>query len=157
MNLKKYRVTLTEEERKNLDALTKKGKTAARSISRARILLHADASEQGPAWTDDKIQQALNVGLATIYRTLGALTEAGVLRTFPGREGEVAYRLCEPGHHHHLICEECGRIVEIPSCEVEEWASGVAQRRGFTATRHQADIFGLCSDCQRPTSRKPAR
>lgn len=94
-------------------------------------------------------------GLATVYRTLGALTEAGVLRTFPAGEGEVAYRLCEPGHHHHLICERCGQVVEIPSCEVEEWASGVARRRGFTATGHQADIFGLCAACQR-SGRKPA-
>ena len=46
--------------------------------------------------------------------------------------------------------------VEIPSCEVEEWASGVARRRGFTTTGHQADIFGLCTTCQR-AARKPAR
>jgi Fur family ferric uptake transcriptional regulator len=87
-------------------------------------------------------------GLATIYRTLNSLTEAGVLRRFPAGEGEMAYRLCEPGHHHHLICERCGRVVEIPSCEVEEWAAGVAKRRGFVATGHQADIFGLCEACK---------
>jgi len=87
-------------------------------------------------------------GLATVYRTLRSLAEAGVLRTFPAGEGEVAYRLCEPGHHHHLICEECGQVLEIPSCEVEEWATGVAERRGFTAYHHQADIFGLCASCR---------
>ena len=87
-------------------------------------------------------------GLATVYRTLRSLAEAGVLRTFPAGEGEVAYRLCEPGHHHHLICEECGQVLEIPSCEVEEWANGVAERRGFTAYHHQADIFGLCASCR---------
>jgi Fur family ferric uptake transcriptional regulator len=87
-------------------------------------------------------------GLATVYRTLNSLTDAGVLRRFPAGEGEVAYRLCDPGHHHHLICESCGQVVEIPSCEVEEWAAGVAKRRGFVATAHQADIFGLCATCK---------
>jgi Fur family ferric uptake transcriptional regulator len=87
-------------------------------------------------------------GLATVYRTLHALAEAGVLRTFPAGEGEIAYRLCEPGHHHHLICERCGTIVEIPSCEVEDWAAVVAERRGFSSTWHQADIFGVCAKCR---------
>ena len=87
-------------------------------------------------------------GLATVYRTLGALADAGALRTFPVGDGELAYKLCEPGHHHHLICESCGLVVEIPSCEVEGWASGVARRRGFVVSSHQADIVGLCRDCR---------
>jgi Fur family ferric uptake transcriptional regulator len=102
--------------------------------------------------------QKRSPGLATVYRTLRSLADAGVLRTFPAGESELAYRRCEPGHHHHLICERCGRVLEIPSCEVEEWAAAVAARRGFTASRHQADIFGLCAECQATTrrSRSPA-
>jgi Fur family transcriptional regulator, ferric uptake regulator len=97
-------------------------------------------------------------GLATVYRTLRSLADAGVLRTFPAGEGEVGYRLCEPGHHHHLICEGCRQVLEIPSCEVEDWATGVAERRGFTAYHHQADIFGLCTNCRTGTRRgRPAR
>ncbi len=86
-------------------------------------------------------------GLATIYRTLQALAQAGFARTFPAGEGELAYKLCEPGHHHHLICEGCGLVVEIPYCEVESWASRSARKRGFTLSSHQADVFGLCEDC----------
>ncbi len=86
-------------------------------------------------------------GLATIYRTLQALEQAGYARTFPAGEGELSYKLCNPGHHHHLICERCGLVVEIPSCEVEEWAGEVARRRGFTLSAHQADVFGLCPRC----------
>lgn len=90
-------------------------------------------------------------GLATVYRTLQALAQAGLATTFPGGEGEVAYKLCEPGHHHHLICERCGLVVEIPYCEVEPWATRVARRRGFTVSTHQAEIFGLCASCVRAT------
>ncbi len=86
-------------------------------------------------------------GLATIYRTLQALAQEGFARTFPAGEGELAYKLCDPGHHHHLICEGCGKVAEIPSCEVERWASAAARRRGFTVSSHQADIFGLCERC----------
>lgn len=86
-------------------------------------------------------------GLATVYRTLQALAQAGSARTFPAGEGELAYKLCDPGHHHHLICESCGLVVEIPSCEVERWASSSARHRGFTVSSHQADIFGLCGEC----------
>ncbi len=86
-------------------------------------------------------------GLATIYRTLQALEESGLARTFPAGEGELSYKLCEPGHHHHLICERCGLVVEIPSCEVERWAASAAKRRGFTVSSHQAEIFGLCEPC----------
>jgi Fur family ferric uptake transcriptional regulator len=86
-------------------------------------------------------------GLATVYRTLQALERAGYARAFPAGEGEASYKLCHPGHHHHLVCERCGLVVEIPSCEIEQWASRVARRRRFTVSSHQADIFGLCEEC----------
>ncbi len=86
-------------------------------------------------------------GLATIYRTLQALADAGLARTFPAGEGELSYKLCAPEHHHHLICERCGRVEEIPSCEMEGWASKIARKRGFRVTSHQADIYGRCGRC----------
>jgi Fur family ferric uptake transcriptional regulator len=86
-------------------------------------------------------------GLATIYRTLQALEQAGYARTFSAGEGEASYKLCDPGHHHHLVCEGCGLVAEIPSCEIEGWATRAARRRGFRVSSHQADIFGLCEAC----------
>jgi Fur family ferric uptake transcriptional regulator len=93
------------------------------------------------------LQTGTGPGLATIYRTLQALERAAHVRAFPAGEGELSYKLCDPGHHHHLICERCGLVVEIPSCEIEQWASRAARRRGFTVSSHQADIFGLCGSC----------
>jgi Fur family transcriptional regulator, ferric uptake regulator len=88
-------------------------------------------------------------GLATVYRTLRALAATGTAETFEAGEGEVAYKLCEVDHHHHLICERCGQVTTIPSCEVEDWASAVARRRGFSVTGHRADVYGLCAECRR--------
>jgi Fur family ferric uptake transcriptional regulator len=87
-------------------------------------------------------------GLATVYRTLRALADTGVAETFPAGEGEVAYRLCEVDHHHHLICERCGQVISVPSCEVGGWATAVGRRRGFRVTGHRADVYGICQSCR---------
>jgi Fur family ferric uptake transcriptional regulator len=88
------------------------------------------------------------VGLATVYRTLQGLADAGLVDVFRRDRGEALFRLCNPVHHHHLVCERCGRVVEIDACEVEPWAAEVARRRGFSITGHQADIVGRCPNCQ---------
>jgi Fe2+ or Zn2+ uptake regulation protein len=62
--------------------------------------------------------------------------------------GEALFRLCNPVHHHHLVCQRCGRVVEIDACGVDLWASRVAHRYGFAITAHQADVFGVCTACQ---------
>lgn len=86
------------------------------------------------------------IGLTTVYRTLTALTDAGLLDTFT-REGEQAFRRCGDGHHHHVVCEVCNRVEEIAAEEVERWVGEVASRRGYQVTGHRADIFGVCPRC----------
>lgn len=124
-----------------------------RPTRQRRAILQAVASEARPVSAQDlhaRLRKAGEpAGLATVYRTLQALADAGVVRTFQTAAGEVAYKVCEPGHHHHLICTACGRVEEIPSCEVEDWASAVARRRGFSVSSHQADIYGVCASCGR--------
>jgi Fur family transcriptional regulator, ferric uptake regulator len=53
------------------------------------------------------------IGLATVYRTLGSLVEHGVVDTMAHSRGETCYRLCSDAHHHHLVCSECHRVVEL--------------------------------------------
>lgn len=76
--MKKYKVTLTAEERQPLSALIAAGKTAARKLAHARILLHADAAPGGSAWTDERIAEALAVGTATIGRVRQRFVEQGL-------------------------------------------------------------------------------
>ena len=66
--MKKYLVTLTAEERQALHELTAAGKASARKLTHARILLKADQADGGPAWPDERIAEALDVGLSTIAR-----------------------------------------------------------------------------------------
>src|SRR5690606_21449158 len=63
------------------------------------------------------------VGLATVYRTLSALAEAGVVDVLRTEEGEAVYRRCvTTSHHHHLVCRTCGATEEIEGPAVEDWA-----------------------------------
>ena len=90
-----------------------------------------------------------SVGLATVYRALQGLVDSGQVDVFRRDTGEALFRLCKPVHHHHLVCQRCGRVEEIDACEVEPWAARVGRRRGFSVTGHQADVFGVCASCQR--------
>lgn len=87
------------------------------------------------------------VGLATVYRTLTALAANGEVDMIRTDEGEVVYRRCSTGHHHHLVCRSCGRTVEIEGPAVERWADRVADEHGFTDVEHTLEIFGTCRAC----------
>src|SRR6516165_4180827 len=75
---KKYRVTLTPEERDRLTALVSAGKRSALTVTRARILLKADQAEGGPAWDDARIAEALDCGLRTVERVRQRFVERGL-------------------------------------------------------------------------------
>ncbi|CAN5140288.1 hypothetical protein BH11PLA2_BH11PLA2_32880 [soil metagenome] len=77
MSEKKYRVELNPDERDQLESLVRKGKAAALVLTRARILLKADQGDQGPAWDDARIAEALDVGLRTVSRVRERLVERG--------------------------------------------------------------------------------
>jgi transposase len=76
--MKKYKVTLTAEERQQLSDLIAAGKAAARKLAHARILLKADAAPGGPAWADARIAEALEVGTATVERVRQRFVEQGL-------------------------------------------------------------------------------
>lgn len=92
------------------------------------------------------VHEGESVGLTTVYRTLTALGEAGLLDVFE-RDGEQAFRMCSDDHHHHLICERCNRVEELDADEVEAWVGTVASRHGYQVTGHRADVFGICPAC----------
>ena len=92
------------------------------------------------------------IGLATVYRALASLAGEGEADSLQ-QDGESLYRACTTGHHHHLICRNCGLTVEIEADAVEAWARTVAGEHGFTQPSHVVDVFGLCANCSRVTKR----
>ena len=88
------------------------------------------------------------VGLTTVYRTLQALADAGEVDALRTDDGEVVYRRCNSGeHHHHLVCRQCGLTVEIDGPEVEQWADRLARKHRFTDLSHTLEVFGRCRAC----------
>lgn len=92
------------------------------------------------------------VGLTTVYRTLQSLAEAGEVDALRTGDGETVYRRCSDGHHHHLVCRQCGHTVEVDGPEVERWARRVAGQHGFGAVTHTVEVSGLCADCSAPST-----
>lgn len=90
-----------------------------------------------------------SIGFATVYRTLKLLADAGLASGKNFGDGFVRFECC-PGsteHHDHLICTNCGNIVEFVNSHIEELQETVAQEHGFLIKDHSLDIYGICSDC----------
>ncbi|HEX2857101.1 MAG TPA: transcriptional repressor [Propionibacteriaceae bacterium] len=91
----------------------------------------------------------VEIGLATVYRTLGMLAAEDVVDTLRTPDGETVYRRCgRSDHHHHLVCRLCGRAVEIEGPGVESWASRVAAQQGFSDVQHTLELTGVCAGCR---------
>ncbi len=88
------------------------------------------------------------LGLATVYRTLGLLAEAGVIDSLSHRPGELCYRWCGQGHHHHLVCSSCHHVVERPDSELDPWLERISSTHGFVTTGHRLEVSGLCAACR---------
>ena len=94
------------------------------------------------------VSQGATLGLATVYRALNELAESGLADSLQSPTGETLFRGCATSdHHHHLICRQCGRTVEVHSDVVEEWARRAASENGFSQVGHVLDIYGTCADC----------
>ncbi|HET9215201.1 MAG TPA: Fur family transcriptional regulator [Gaiellaceae bacterium] len=88
------------------------------------------------------------LGLATVYRTLRLLAGAGVVDALSHHAGELCYRWCGDEHHHHLLCSECHRVVELVDCELDPWLERVSREHGFVTTGHRLEVSGVCADCR---------
>jgi Fur family transcriptional regulator, ferric uptake regulator len=94
-----------------------------------------------------------HVGYATIYRTLKLLKECALLSERHFDEGQARYEVAGEHHHDHFICESCGKIVEFEDDEIERMQQSVARKLGVTLRRHKLELYGLCADCHRQSTR----
>lgn len=92
--------------------------------------------------------QRPRVSKATVYRTLSVLVESGILEEHQFGENHKVYELSEGrAHHDHLICTNCGTIIEFFNPEMEKLQDKVAVNHAFHATHHSQKIFGICAVC----------
>lgn len=94
--------------------------------------------------------RGLPVGKATVYRTLELLRQARLVQEHDFGEGLKRYEpLAAQSHHEHLICIECGKVVEFSSERLERMKSLIAEEYGFRHHHHRLEIYGICRECQR--------
>ncbi len=96
------------------------------------------------------------VGHTTVYRTLKLLTEAGLAREVRFGDNKTYYEHhYNHEHHDHMICTDCGKVIEFFSPEIEAMQDEMADKFGFRPTHHSLRMWGLCSECQKKASELP--
>lgn len=89
------------------------------------------------------------IGFTTIYRTLRLLTEAGLAREVRFGDNKTYYEHhYNHEHHDHMICTECGRVIEFFSAKIELLQDQMAEKFGFRPTHHSLRLWGVCTDCE---------
>lgn len=91
-----------------------------------------------------------SVGHTTVYRTLKLLTEAGLAREVRFGDNKTYYEHhYNHEHHDHMICTQCGRVIEFFSQEIETLQDAMAEKFDFLPTHHSLRMWGICSECQK--------
>jgi Fe2+ or Zn2+ uptake regulation protein len=116
-----------------------------------KTILQALVDDHGP-FTAEEVHKKIGrriCDLATVYRSLTSMEEAGILRRCEFGDGTARYELAEGegAHHHHLICRKCKRVEVVDDCELEA-IDKFARKRGFTDVSHILEFFGTCPACR---------
>jgi Fur family ferric uptake transcriptional regulator len=119
-----------------------------------RAIVDALAAADGPISLPDLLAADGSLAQSSAYRSLAVLVDAGVARRLVHVGDHALFELDEhlTEHHHHLICQECGAVVDVTLPEPVERAidtgfEAVAAESGFTPTHHTVDLYGVCADC----------
>ena len=115
---------------------------------RLKILNLFESSTQGHLSAEDVYRKLLaehiDVGLATVYRVLTQFEQAGILMRHDFESGRAVYELNHGHHHDHLVCLDCGRVVEFFEPELETLQDRIAERHGFAIEDHALYLYAKC-------------
>ncbi len=118
------------------------------------VLLEVLAASDRPVTIPEILESRTGLAQSSVYRNLVVLEEAGVVDRVVTRDEFARYELAEDltGHHHHLVCSQCGVVQDLPAHPALETALRTAvgdarRRKGFRAEEHRLDLIGVCSDC----------
>jgi Fur family ferric uptake transcriptional regulator len=90
-----------------------------------------------------------NVNISTVYRTLELLKRLGLVTETDMGEGRVRYHPVGKGHHHHLVCQECGAIIDLDESVLSSVKDVLLREYGFIADLKHLAIFGRCVNCRK--------
>ena len=142
---------MTEEQEVFLKHIQKQGlkRTAQRDLI-LDVFLRTEGHVSGEDLYRLVREQDPTLGQTTVYRTLRLLTEAGLAREVRFGDGRAHYEhQYKHEHHDHMICSECGKIIEFYSPELEAIQDAMAAKHKFELTSHLLRMIGICADCRR--------
>ena len=88
------------------------------------------------------------MNISTVYRTLELLSELGLVTETDMGDGRVRYHSIGKGHHHHLVCQKCGEIIDVEESMLRSLRDEIGQRYGFKVDMKHLAFFGLCAKCR---------
>lgn len=100
--------------------------------------IHAPVSAQD-------VHEKTGIDLVTVYRTFSSFEEKGIVRRIDLRSGSALYELSE-GHHHHIVCTDCGKVEDFQECDVEKLLPKVGKK--WSIRDHSLELFGVCGMCK---------
>lgn len=122
------------------------------TLPRVKILNVLETSDKRHLSAEDVykllLQRGEEIGLATIYRVLTQFEGAGLVSRHHFEGGQSVFELNRGGHHDHLVCVKCGKVVEFLDEDIEERQRAIAREQGFALEDHSLVIYGLCADCR---------
>ena len=124
-----------------------------------REVLAAIAIQRNHFNTEDIYQQLKkqksNVSLATVYRTIPLLIGSGLMtETTYGGERIIYEKIYNKPHHHHMVCINCGKIIDFTSPDVEVVQNDICQKNYFLSTEYRLEIKGYCQTCRKKMKNK---
>jgi len=118
-----------------------------------RVVIQAIASNQDhltPTAIYERVHQHHpSIGFVTIYRTLEILAQLGLICELHAGGSCRSYTISAPGHHHHLICSNCSRVIDFTGCELGKVEQDLSSKTGFRIEGHLLEFIGLCQACQK--------
>lgn len=99
------------------------------------------------------IGEQVEIGLATVYRVLTQFEEAGLLSRSQFDTGKAVFELNDGDHHDHLVCTNCGVVIEFSDVEVERRQQKIAKDNGFFLESHAMVLYGTCRACNAAAAR----
>lgn len=128
-----------------------------KTTKKRQLLLFLLQKQTHPATAEELHEMAksiLPINLSTVYRTLNALTEKGILIRSIRQDGKAYYAIAKKDHAHHLLCNHCGKVIPIDTCPLSELEEKLEETTGFRITGHSLEFAGLCPQCLKEATDK---
>jgi Fur family transcriptional regulator, peroxide stress response regulator len=110
-------------------------------------VLHGTRTHPTARWLYDRVRKQFpSLSLGTVYRNLGILEKQGLVKKLDFGDGSDRFEAATI-QHHHFICESCGRVIDLDLPVDDSLTRKLEKATGYTATRHEIRLFGLCDKC----------